>query len=322
MKQKHISIALFLFLLSCTACTVDSKNVVPYFDSFSNEDTESTKISDNVTSMVETDIDLIIPDNSNDVNYSETRLLAEDYIEIIRSDKEYLFKHGTKCKISLLDVYGDERLEMLYAVKGDNALLNGEYYYTVNELGTPKFMGFCYGFSDELYTDGKIFYTLSHGNIEPIDCFSMTKLSNSFENTGFPDMASYTHCEALQFINDTHMFFLRYDNEDWDSEAQTWHSPEKTAAFFYYEDSNSYEIYSVSKNVLEITSMVIGDITNADGNLIYSYLPGENYIVSRNEYNAINAKLFEMLETANVEQVISSDWINIEEIHKWLETIT
>lgn len=136
-----------------------------------------------------------------------------------------------------------------------------------------------------------------------------------------PDFAEYQNSDALDFINNIHMNFLRFDNWNWDSEKQSWKNPEELAAMFYYEDSGLYEAYSVSKQMLDLTAFEIKDYINDEGNHIYSYLPGENYLVSRREYEQIKSKVFEILTEVIDEPVISSGWIDIDDIDKWLDSL-
>lgn len=105
------------------------------------------------------------------------------------------------------------------------------------------------------------------------------------------------------------------------NEKQNWKNPEETASLFYCEDTGLYEAYSVSKRMLEFTSMEIGDIINRDGNLIYAYFPGENYIVSRREYEQIMTKIFDVLSKVTDESEISSGWINIEDVDSWIYSL-
>lgn len=60
--------------------------------------------------------------------------------------------------------------------------------------------------------------------------------------------------------------------------------------------------------MLEFTSIEIGDIINRDGYLIYSYFPGENYIVSRREYEQIKTKIFDVLSKVTDEPEKNADF--------------
>ena len=194
-------------------------------------------------------------------------------------------------------------------------------YSNVDENGEPVCMGECYDIHDEFYTDGEFIYAVKNGEAESINTTTINKLQYPIESAASPDLADYRNSDASEFIYDTHMYFLKYDNEDWDSEKQSWKDPEKTAALFYCEDSGLYEAYSVSKQILEFTSIEISDYINQDGNHIYSYLPGENYLVSGREYENIKSRAFEILVKVTDEPEISSGWINIDEVDDWSESL-
>ena len=256
--------------------------------------------------------------DSKAVDFSSKQNALKDYIGFARSEtSNTAFENIYECVISLQNIYGDEKPEMIIGIKGSQPFYNGEYYFTTDENGEPVCMGECYDIHDEFYTDGEFIYAVKDGEAESINTTTINKLQYPIESAASPDLADYRNSDASEFIYDTHMYFLKYDNEDWDSEKQSWKDPEKTAALFYCEDSGLYEAYSVSKQILELTSIEISDYINQDGNHIYSYLPGENYLVSRREYENIKSRAFEILVKVTDEPEISSGWINIDDVDDW-----
>lgn len=241
------------------------------------------------------------------------------YIECARSYKKQLFsEHETECMISLQNLFGDENPEMILSVKGDS--YNSEYYFATNESGEPVCMG-AYEPSTELdglYIDltNNTCYIIcrgSHSTKENLNWISIKKLELPLKSKVSPDFAEYKNSDALSFMENTNLYFIKYDEEDRDN-------LEAGAAMFYCEDSGLYEAYSVSKQILDLTSVEINDYVNREGNHIYSYLPGENYLVSRQEYEQIKSKTFEILTEVSYEPEISSGWINIDYIDKWIES--
>ena len=316
-------IILLFFILLITSCSVGTPPDTTESDT-SQITAQSTSITGSITTtFVESPATSNVTQNSKAVDFSSKHNTLKDYINFARSEtKNKVFEYGYKCIISLQNIFGDEKPEMIVGIKSSQPLYNGEYYFTTDENGEPVYMGEFYDIHDEFYTDGEFIYAVKEDEVESINITAIGKLQNPIENPIAPDFADYQNSDALEFIYDTHMYFLRYDNEDWDSEKQSWKDPEETAALFYYEDSDLYEAYSVSKQILELTSIEINDYINQDGNHIYSYLPGENYLVSRQEYENIKSKTFEILIKVTEEPEISSGWINIDDVDKWLYALS
>ncbi len=278
----------------------------------------TSKTSSPISTLEEKTISSNITENLKAVDFSSNQNALIDYIDFARSEIQRAFLNGDECVITLRNVFGNEKPEMIVAIKRSQPFFNHEYYFSTDENDEPIYIGECYGVHDSFCTDGEFFYAVLKGETELV----IDKLQYPIEDAVSPDLAEYQNGNALDFINDTHMYFIRYDNEDWDSEKQTWKSPEETASLFYCEDTGLYEAYSVSKRILELTSIEIGDIINGDGNLIYAYLPGENYIVSRQEYKQIKTKIFNILIEVNDQSEISSGWINVDDIDEWIDSIS
>lgn len=238
-----------------------------------------------------------------------TKDMLKSYISFARSEIKSAFLNGDECMITLRNVFGNEKPEMIVAIKRNPPSVNHEYCFSIDENDEPIYMGNFCCVHDAFYTDGEFVYAIW----EDEKAMVIEKLQYPIEDTVSPDLAEYQNYDALDFMNNTHMYFIRYDDENWNK-------PEDGAAMFYCEDSGLYEAYSVSKRMLDFTSIEIGDYINADANLIYSYLPGENYIVSRREYEQIKSKTFEILTEVADEPVISSGWINIDDIDQWLDS--
>lgn len=260
-----------------------------------------------------------VAQNLKAVDFSSEQHVLKDYINFARSEINRAFLNGDECMITLWNVFGNEKPEMIVAIKKKQPSVNHEYYFSTDENDEPIYLGEFYRVHDAFYTDGEFVYAIWEDEDETK--MVIEKLQYPIEDTVSPDLAEYQNHDASDFINNTHMYFLRYDNEDWDSEKQSWKNPEETAALFYCEDSGLYEAYSVSKRILDLASFEIGDYINEDGNHIYSYLPGENYLVSRREYEQIKSKIFEILTEVADEPEISSGWINIDDVDKWLDSL-
>ncbi len=315
----YFSVSLLTFILFCTACSDQSALDV----------TKNNKTRDTAESPPVTAVEYQPADNTTErIESGELcglKGIAEDYIKFARAQKGTetvgytdFFNLGTECIISLQNVFGDEKPEMILGVKSDRSGYRIDYYFTMNEESEPVYMGCC-NFGDEFRADTKFFYAVEYGEYEygkkdSIKFAGICKLEISMDPPAAPDFAQYKNSEALSFMKNTHMYFIRYDDEDWDN-------PEEGAAMFYYEDSGSYEAYSISKQILDLTSIEINDYINRDGNHIYSYLPGENYLVSRQEYEQAKSKAFEILTEVTDKPEISSGWINIDSIDMWLDSL-
>lgn len=234
--------------------------------------------------------------------------------------------YKNECNVSLMNIFEDDNLEIMLSFRtADNVEL--DYLYAMDKNSVPVCLGSFMPSTElgGLYMDSSNTYYVIYCGCHPFKdnlyWMNIEKLELPMEAKVSPDFADYQNSDALDFIYDTHMYFLRYDNEDWDSEKQSWKNPEETAALFYCEDSGLYEAYSVSKRILDLASFEIGDYINEDGNHIYSYLPGENYLVSRREYEQIKSKIFEILTKVADEPEISSGWINIDDVDKWLDSL-
>lgn len=239
----------------------------------------------------------------------------EEIADLLNS-KAYKYK----CNISLINICGDDFPEMVLSFRTADDV-ESEYIYAADESGAPVCMAEFMPLTelDGLYIDpaDNTYYIICCGSHPPKDDLYWTiikKLELPMESKVSPDFAEYKNGDAFSFMENTHMYFIRYDDEDWDD-------PDAGAAMFYCEDSGLFEAYSVSKQVLELTSTKISDYTNQDGNHIYSYLPGENYLVSRREYEKIKTRTFEILTEAADEPEISSGWIDIEDVDKWLDSL-
>jgi len=321
---KTVALATVLMLTGCVGSeNVDNSEISVTTTSLLLSDTSQTtfqstsKISLPTSTLVEKPVSSNVTENFKAVDFSGKQNTLKDYIYYARFEIQRAFLNGDECAITLRNVFGDEKPEMIVAIKRSQPLFNHEYYFSTDENDEPIYIGECYGVHDSFYTDGEFVYAVRKGEMELV----IDKLKYPIEDAVSPDLAEYQNGNALDFINDTHMYFIRYDNEDWDSEKQTWKSPEENASLFYCEDTGLYEAYSVSKRILELTSIEIGDIINGDGNLIYAYLPGENYIVSRQEYKQIKAKIFDILIEVNDESEISSGWINVDDIDEWIDLL-
>jgi len=322
---KTVALATVLILTGCVGSEkVDNSEIsvttTPLFLSDTSQITlqSTSKISLQTSTLEEKPISSNITENLKAVDFSSIQNALLDYICFARSEIQRAFLNGDECVITLRNVFGNEKPEMIVAIKKNQPSIDYEYYFSTDENDEPIYIGGSYGVHNAFCTDGEFVYSIR----EDEKMLVINKLQHPFEGAVSPDMAECQNGNALDFINDTHMYFIRYDNEDWDSKNQTWKSPEETASLFYCEDTGLYEAYSVSKRILELTSIEIGDIINGDGNLIYAYLPGENYIVSRQEYKQIKAKIFDVLIEINDEPEISSGWINVDDIDEWIDSLS
>ncbi len=312
-------IILFASVLFTTACSDNSVTSLT-----GNDMSENNSYISSVT-------DTIIPklDTPSAIQTTESdnlHGLLKSYITFAKSKCGQALKNGTECMISLQDIFDDAKPEMILGIKSDYPIYEGEYYFTVDESEKPFYMGCCDYIHDEFYTDGEYVYAVKTDNLieeKNIAGISFNKVVDHIDASLAPDLAEYTNTDALEFIYETHMFFLRYDNEDWDSEKQSWNDPEKTAALFYCEDSGLYEVHMVSERMLDLTGIEIGMLINDEGNLIpaYGYLSGNNYLISKQEYEYIWFEFFEMLTEVTEEPEISSGWIDIEDVDKWIDSL-
>lgn len=247
-------------------------------------------------------------DPAESVESDSTKDMLKTYISFARSEIKSAFLNGDECTITLRNVFGNEKPEMIVGIRRNPSSVNHEYYFSTDENDEPIYIGEFYRVHDVFYTDGEFVYAIWEDDTAML----IEKIQYPIEDTVSPDLAEYQNSDALSFMKNTSYYFIRYDDENWIN-------PEDGAAMFYCEDSDLYEAYSVSRRILDLTSIEIGDYINGDGNLIYSYLPGENYIVSRREYEQIKSKTFEILTEVADESEISSGWINIDDIDQWLD---
>ncbi len=312
--RKIIPLLSVVLISSCSACA--SSDLIKS-DTSQITSQSASEISLPTSIPEEKPISSNVTHNLKAVDFSSNQNALKDYIYFARFEIQRVFLNGDECVITLQNVFGNEKPEMIVTVKRNHPFFNHEYYFSTDENNEPIYIGECYGVHDAFYTDGEFIYAVREGETELV----IDKLQHPIEDAVSPDLAGYQNDDALDFINDTHMYFIRYDDEDWDSEKQTWKSPEETASLFYCEDTCLYEAYIVSKRILKLTSIEIGDIINSDGNLIYAYLPGENYIVSRQEYEQIKNKIFNILTEVIDEPDVSSGWIDIDNIDEWIESL-
>lgn len=249
---------------------------------------------------------------------NQTYELLKSYIAFAQIECEQALKHGTECIISLQDVFGDEKPELILTIKSDFSFYAGDYYFTTNKNGDPVYMGSCFIGHDKYYTDGKYVYSVKNLDAfqdAKIFSLSFNKIDEQIYAPNAPDLAKYSNSDASTFINDINWFFLRYDDDD------CFINSEKYAAMFYYEDSGLYEAYLVSTQMLDLTGIKIGDIINEDGNLIHANILEFNYLISRQEYECIQFRFFEMLTEVTEEPQISSGLINLDDINNWLDSL-
>ncbi len=353
MYKRIQTIFLFVLMMCLTACTEEypaevlsepENNTVPLYCTTATDDYNSTTNEDDDLSKAvsepvsDNDLDEPLYENSD----SADKKLLRSYLECASNSNlnAYLVngniaisnetaEQQSEIKISLQNLYGEEPVEMILSFRGLDSKdfsFEIEYYFTFDDNKEPAFMGSSLGgIPDAYYSYGDFCYTVKNGNVKGNDSLNWTvvnKLEFPMEDKVSPDFAQYQNSDALEFIYDTNMYFFRYDSEEWDSENQSWKNPEETAAMFYCEDSDLYEAYSVSKQMLDLTDIDINDYINSDGNHIYSSLPGENYLVSRREYEQIKSKTFEVFTEVTDEPEISSGWINIDDVDKWLDSLT
>lgn len=313
MKLKSV-LLLSILTVSLAGCakhmTVDDIDI-----SVNNSDNEIPQSRAETTEITE-----ITAKTTESTEPNSLQSMLKAYIGLARSNQKQLFsEQGTECMISLQNLFGDENPEMILSFKGDSN--NSEYYFTTNESGEPVYMGAC-EFSTELdglyidpmHSDCYIICGGSHSTKENLNWISIKKLELPLKSMVSPDFAEYKNSDALSFMENTQLYFIRYDDKEWDN-------PYAGAAMFYCEDSGLYEAYSVSKQMLDITGVEIDYFINGEGNHIYSYLPGENYLVSRQEYEHIKSKTFEILTEAAEKPEILSSWINIDDIDKWIDSL-
>lgn len=324
-KYSKNAILLFIMLL-LTSCSVLKSTNEAFSESVIDlsDNINFTEQSDTI-SAVSTDIgdEKLILDNgyNSDIKDYCKKILEFAFNEyektaVLLNGKENKYE----CGISLMNVCGNDTPEMILSLRSEDDKPS-EYIFAVNENGEPICIG-AYALLTEfdgLYTNplDNTYYIIlcgSHSAKSNLNRITVNKLELPLKSKVSPDLAEYQSNDALSFMENTQLYFIRYDDEDWNN-------PENGAAMFYYEDSYSYEAYSVSKQILDLTSVEINDYINGEGNHIYSYLPGENYLVSRQEYEQIKSKVFEILTQVTDEPEISSGWINIDEIDTWIDSL-
>lgn len=317
MTKKHLSrIILSISLIASVSLTAAcSKN--------SALDTRETDMShETAYTTSKTDTTFSKPDNSVEIPKKEpnsTRELLKSYITTAQTECKQALYHATECMISLQNIFGDEKPEMILSIESEFPIHAGDYYFTINESGDPVYMGHCFIGHDKFYSDDEYVYSVKNLDTyrdRKIVSLSFNKLDEQIYAPNAPDLAEYKNSDAPAFINDINWFFLRYDDDD------CFINPEKYAAMFYYEDSGLYEAYMVSTQMLDLTEIEIGNIRNGDGDLIHAYILGYNYLVSRQEYEKIRSKFFEMLTEVTEEPQISSGWIGVGDIDDWLEHLS
>lgn len=326
MCKQERNVILFLIISLFTSCLAQGLTDESFPESGVDTSDHTSFIERNAPiSIISTDIEeektLIAKGNDLDIkNYCkkflEFAFREYEKITVLLNDKENKYE----CNISLMNICGDDIPEMILSLRSGNDNVS-EYVLGMNESTVPVCMGTYTPStkSDGLYFDllNNTYYMMNcgcHPAKKDLDWITVKKLGFPLESTVSPDFAEYKNDDELSFMENTHLYIIRYDDEEWNK-------PEDGAAIFYCEDSGLYEAYSVSKQILDLTSIEIGDFANADGNRIYSYLPGENYLVSRREYEQIMSKTFEILTEVTDEPEISSGWIHIDDADKWIDSL-
>lgn len=270
-----------------------------------------------------TDTTISEPDNSVEIPKKEpdsTHELLKSYITTAQIELKQALYHAAECMISLQNIFGDEKPEMILSIKSDLSFYAGDYYFTIDESDKPVYMGCTNEVHDKFYTDGENIYAVATINTvghRSLAALFFNKIDDQIYAYASPELAEYNNSDALTFVRDTQMLFLRHDDD-------CYTNPEECESIFYFEDSKLYEVYMVSERMLDLTGIEIGSFVNEDGDLFpaYSYFSGRNYVVSRQEYEQIQSKFFEMLTEVSKEPQISSGWIGVGDIDDWLEHLS
>lgn len=221
--------------------------------------------------------------------------------------------------VSLQNIFGDEKPEMILSIKSDLSFYAGDYYFTMDESGKPVYMGCTDEVHDKFYTDGENIYAVATINTvghRSLAALFFNRVDDQIYAYVGPDLAEYNNSDALTFVCDTQMLYLRHYDD-------CFTDPEECESIFYCEDSKLYEVYMVSERMLDLTGIEIGGFVNEDGDLYpaYSYMSCPHYIISRQEYEKIRSKFFEMLTEVTEGSQISSGWINIDNIENWINNL-
>lgn len=287
-------------------------------------DARETDISDETAyTSSTTDTTVSESDSSEEIQKAEQDSLQEllgSYVAIAKTECKQALYHAAECMISLQNIFGDEKPEMILSIKSDWSFYAGDYYFTMDESGKPVYMGCTDEVHDKFYTDGENIYavvTINTVGHRSLAALFFNKIDDQIYAYASPELAEYNNSDALTFVWDTQMLFLRHDED-------CFTDPEECESIFYCEDSKLYEVYMVSERMLDLTGIEIGSFVNEDGDLYpaYSYFSGPNYVVSRQEYERIQSKFFEMLTEVTEEPQISSGWIDIGDIDDWLEHLS
>lgn len=312
LRQIILSISLIVSVSLTAACSESSAL-----------DTRETGIS-HETAYTSSTADTIVSkdDSSEEIPKKEPnspRELLKSYITTAQTECKQALYHAAECMISLQDIFGDKKPEMILSIKSDLSFYAGDYYFTTDESGKPVYIGCTAEVHDKFYTDGENVYAVATINTvghRSLAALFFNRVDDQIYAYVGPDLAEYNNSDALTFVWDTQMLYLRHDDD-------CFTDPEECESIFYCEDSKLYEVYMVSERMLDLTGIEIGSFVNGDGDLFPAYenMSCRHYIISRDEYGQIQSKFFEMLTEVTEEPQISSGWIDIGDIDNWLESL-
>ena len=329
--RKNNVILVYILMLSVfimCSCTKESKKAMPPEESATlcNETFINIQLTETTLSNTEyshsDNID--ISEVTQDANVKETarisdKALLEKYIFYIKKEQKELLEKGSKCKICLQDIYGDDTPEMSICILNENGYTS-EYFFTIEENDDIIYMGGVIPSNDsKLYSDGHSNFIILSGfiNEEYNDVqFSLIyKLDKEIpmKTAIIPDLAEYSNSSADEFIQKTQMFFIRYDeyfDEDNDIPAEV------HAEDFYYEDTEKYEAYMLSPDILALTDSELSEYIHP-----YNTITHDLYLVKRDEYFSVKDKLDNMMTELDIIPEIDSGWIEIKDIYRWLSGV-
>lgn len=218
-KKFAIIPALLICLSGCKSVSaIDVENSPASGLSFSSDDIVQSEAApeNNPTSSSEAR-------NLKAVDFSSEQSALKDYIKFARSKINSVFLEGDECAITLRNVYGNEKPEMIIAIKENQSPVNHEHYFTTDENDEPIYLGYFYHAHDAIYSDTEFGLYMDSLNTYYITCGShppkdniywmcIEKLELPIEGNVSPDFSEYQNSDALDFINNTHMYFMQYDN--------------------------------------------------------------------------------------------------------------
>lgn len=93
--------------------------------------------------------------NIKTVDFSSKQSALKGYIKFARSEINSGFLNGDECAITLLNVSGNEKPEMIIAIKKSRSPVADEYYFSTNENDEPIYLKKRSRVGDAFYSDAE-----------------------------------------------------------------------------------------------------------------------------------------------------------------------